>query len=251
MGAHFAHEWLREDSRTAFEAARARATEGERPRVAVGLLDAVIPVDMVLELVRLAGPPRPLVMGVMVDAVAQGTAQPLSPAQGALYEVQRSAGGPWRVLRHLTPDGEVLADGGAVPCYRRGFGRSTECPQCPVRPLKGAAKATAVLRDEGEPFRVHVVTARARGEDAATVTAIPVDGGAYGALVQARIDYLAQVAKLTTREGELLRLLLLGRSLADVATVVGITPRTAKYHQQNLLRKLGADSRVDLFRLLL
>ena len=30
----------------------------------------------------------------------------------------------------------------------------------------------------------------------------------------------------------------------------GITARTAKYHQQNLLRKLGAESRTDLFRLL-
>jgi len=73
----------------------------------------------------------------------------------------------------------------------------------------------------------------------------------YSALVSARVAHLAQQAKLTQREKDLLTLLLMGRSLDDVAVVTGITARTAKYHQQNLLKKLGADSRLDLFRLLL
>jgi len=211
----------------------------------------VVPVDVVLELVRLGGPPHPHVMGVMVDAVARGTARTLPPPSGTLYEVERTEAGPWRLMRLLKPDGEATSDAGAVPCYRRVFGRSTECPQCPVRQLGAEGQAMAVIAGESEPFEAQLVVARATRDGAATVSAFPVDGTAYTLLVQARVDHLAHHAKLTERERELLRMLLLGRSLGDVATVVGITARTAKYHQQNLLRKLGADSRLDLFRLLL
>jgi len=43
----------------------------------------------------------------------------------------------------------------------------------------------------------------------------------------------------------------MGRQLADIATALGISLRTVKYHQANILRKLRADSRVDLMRLIL
>lgn len=43
--------------------------------------------------------------------------------------------------------------------------------------------------------------------------------------------------------------LLLGRSLDEIAVSLGISARTVKFHQQNILNKLGADSRVDLIRL--
>lgn len=62
-------------------------------------------------------------------------------------------------------------------------------------------------------------------------------------------DQLIAAALLTAREREVLELLLMGREHDDVATVLGITPRTSKFHHANLLRKLGADSRLDLLRL--
>ncbi|MFO0556430.1 MAG: LuxR C-terminal-related transcriptional regulator [Polyangiales bacterium] len=66
-----------------------------------------------------------------------------------------------------------------------------------------------------------------------------------------RSDQLAADACLSLREREVLDLLLLGRSLNDIALVLGISPRTAKFHQANVLAKLGADSRFDLMRLLI
>jgi len=45
--------------------------------------------------------------------------------------------------------------------------------------------------------------------------------------------------------------LILGRNTNEIGTVLGITPRTAKFHQQRVLEKIGADSRVDILRLLL
>jgi DNA-binding NarL/FixJ family response regulator len=60
---------------------------------------------------------------------------------------------------------------------------------------------------------------------------------------------LVEDARLTSREREVLDLLLLGRNHKDIATVLGISERTSKFHQANLLDKLGAESRIDLLRL--
>jgi len=67
--------------------------------------------------------------------------------------------------------------------------------------------------------------------------------------LRARVDRVA--AELSPREREVLDLLLLGRSHDEIGAALRIAPRTAKFHQANVLRKLGADSRADLLRVLL
>ncbi len=70
-------------------------------------------------------------------------------------------------------------------------------------------------------------------------------------LLQKRLAELATQAKLSEREREILDLLVLGRNLQEMGIALGITARTAKYHQRNILQKIGADSRLDILRLLL
>lgn len=53
-------------------------------------------------------------------------------------------------------------------------------------------------------------------------------------------------AALTAREQEVLRLLLQGQSNQRMAVTLGVTTRTVKYHVTNVLRKLGARSRISL-----
>jgi DNA-binding CsgD family transcriptional regulator len=43
----------------------------------------------------------------------------------------------------------------------------------------------------------------------------------------------------------------LGQRSDEIATKLSISARTAKFHQANILKKLGVDSRIDLIRLLL
>jgi DNA-binding response OmpR family regulator len=62
---------------------------------------------------------------------------------------------------------------------------------------------------------------------------------------------IIEASGLTPREREVLDLLLLGRTLGDTAEALGIAPRTVKYHQNKVLEKLGADSRIDLTRIFL
>jgi DNA-binding NarL/FixJ family response regulator len=75
--------------------------------------------------------------------------------------------------------------------------------------------------------------------------------GDFPTLLRHRITALTDQAKLPAREREVLDLHILGRSDEDIAVALGISKRTARFHASNLLEKLGADSRIDLLRLLL
>ncbi len=68
-------------------------------------------------------------------------------------------------------------------------------------------------------------------------------------LIRRRVDELAQEVHLSAREREVLNLLLLGRNGDEIGTVLSISPRTAKFHQANILQKLGVESRHELIRL--
>lgn len=66
-----------------------------------------------------------------------------------------------------------------------------------------------------------------------------------------RMRLVADQAKLSPRELEVLELLLLGRNAREIGVALDISARTVRFHQSNLLDKLGADSRLDLLRTLL
>lgn len=70
-------------------------------------------------------------------------------------------------------------------------------------------------------------------------------------LVRRRVDELAAEMHLSSREREVLDLLLIGRTNEEIGTVLNISTRTAKFHLANLLQKLGVDSRNELMRLFL
>ncbi|MGH7271600.1 MAG: helix-turn-helix domain-containing protein, partial [Polyangiaceae bacterium] len=78
-----------------------------------------------------------------------------------------------------------------------------------------------------------------------------VDARLLPDLVDAKIARIAGAGALSERERQVLTLLLRGHGVADIATMLQIAPRTVKFHQSNVLQKLGADSRADLLRVLL
>ena len=115
-----------------------------------------------------------------------------------------------------------------------------------VRAVEGGADDVVT-----KPIAASVLRARAHAllrvrEQYKSLREAPPDPDTH---VRLRRHKLVAAAKLTKRELEVLELLLLGRSHEDVAVVLEISERTSKFHQSNLLRKLGADSRYDLVRL--
>lgn len=70
-------------------------------------------------------------------------------------------------------------------------------------------------------------------------------------LLDARITSAALRAKLSAREREVLAELAAGRALEDIAKILAISTRTVRFHQANILAKLGLESRLELPRALL
>ncbi|HEX7833496.1 MAG TPA: response regulator transcription factor [Thermoanaerobaculia bacterium] len=61
--------------------------------------------------------------------------------------------------------------------------------------------------------------------------------------VSARLVALSTAPRLSPREREVLKLIATGKSNKEIATSLGVTERTAKFHVTAILTKLGADNR--------
>lgn len=68
-------------------------------------------------------------------------------------------------------------------------------------------------------------------------------------LVRARLEEIVEQYELSPREREVYEMLLYGFTADEIAAQLGVSTRTVKFHQTNVLEKLDADSRLDLFRL--
>jgi PAS domain S-box-containing protein len=189
------------------------------------------------------------------------TAQEVRPSPGAgvtagggfQYEVSW-CDGEFGILKRVI----AFADGAArAPtrrhCYEALYARESPCPGCPAPRLEpGTVRAlTSVVRRSESETRFDITAARVSGGEDALVTVWPVDEEMLRQLIAAKVDDLALNGSLSERERAVLDLLLLGRSREEIAAALRISVSTVKYHQRNLERKMGADSRIDLFRLVL
>jgi len=71
----------------------------------------------------------------------------------------------------------------------------------------------------------------------------------YREVVRERVEEIVAEHALSPREREVFELLLYGFMADEIADKLGVSTRTVKFHQTNVLDKLDADSRLDLFRL--
>jgi len=101
------------------------------------------------------------------------------------------------------------------------------------------------------PAVENVATKRATDDASAVVTVRFVDAALLPELVDAKATRIAGAGALSERERQVLALLLRGHGVEDIAAMLEIAPRTVKFHQSNVLQKLGADSRIDLLRVVL
>jgi PAS domain S-box-containing protein len=151
-------------------------------------------------------------------------------------------------VRRIERVGRVLQAMPGGSCFEVLHGRSAPCTDCPVVVSGGTWPRTAVRRrGSGDGFEL--ITANLAGTDTARITVRLVDDGALSAIQQARLASIADRARLSERERAVLCHLVLGASIDEIATSLKLSRRTVKFHQANLLQKLGADSRADLIRI--
>lgn len=134
-------------------------------------------------------------------------------------------------------------------CYRVVAGLDAPCPGCPLPnlPIGDTAEDLHVLPDE----RVMRWRALRVSRETARIEHTLMKPDVVNKLLRARLDAVATRCLLSDREREILDELVAGRTLEEIARVLRISPRTVRFHQDNVLAKLGIDSRLELMRLLL
>jgi PAS domain S-box-containing protein len=168
-------------------------------------------------------------------------------------EVSRAPGTAGRVtaLRFLDPTRDATAWlGKPVGSLLEATGAAAAAPAAAlVLEARVQDASRVVLPDSDETFRV--VNVAAVSSETVRVTVRCVEAGLLAELVEAKIARAADANGLSDRERQVLQLLLRGRGVEEIATMLEIAPRTVKFHQANVLQKLGADSRLDLLRVVI
>jgi DNA-binding CsgD family transcriptional regulator len=153
-------------------------------------------------------------------------------------------------LRFLDPSEECSRYvGGPLGVLMEALGSTVAAAVQMVLQAPTSEIAQVLLPDTDRAFRV--VTGLEVDQRTVRVTVRCVDSRLLPDLVDAKIGRVADSSGLSERERQVLRLLLRGRGVEDIATMLEIAPRTVKFHQANVLQKLGADSRLDLLRVVL
>jgi PAS domain S-box-containing protein len=202
-----------------------------------GTLDAVLQATLV-------GPYRSRLLVLEGELRERSRQVPRVPGM-EVYEIS-SARESFGEVRYRWPDG-----GAGETCHALRYQRARPCPLCPARNVRpGGPGLTTVIRMEGQAW-YDLVTAHYAGPALARVGVVRVTDDALSELMETRFLRLAQERDLSEREQVVLQMLLLGRTIAEIGTALGISVRTVKFHQKNVLDKLGAKSRVDLLRVFL
>jgi DNA-binding CsgD family transcriptional regulator len=161
------------------------------------------------------------------------------------YEVGAVASGSPKLLRLFR--GGAASEAGEGRCFEVLHGRSLPCEKCPLRSDPDAHGPTLVVTSR--PPNDYVVTSAIIRGDEARVSVRSISSASLAAVMLARLEELAERARLSKRERSVFAHLMDGRAVEEIASELEISPRTVKFHQANVLQKLGADSRIDLMRL--
>jgi DNA-binding CsgD family transcriptional regulator len=146
---------------------------------------------------------------------------------------------------------ELITTARGGRCYTVMAGRDAPCGGCPVQQQESfePGLSVSVLVQPGDEICVASATRTSRETAEVSVNCLRDDE--VRAVVREKLSRVARAAQLSAREHTVLDLLVLGQRSDEIANQLSISARTAKFHQANILKKLGVDSRIDLIRLLL
>jgi DNA-binding CsgD family transcriptional regulator len=136
----------------------------------------------------------------------------------------------------------------ASSCWEYLQARRTPCADCPLFGETGSTSSWAVLRDGASPYQLIEIDKHANTAD---VTLTCLSEHVVTALCEEKLHQLARNARLSSQETRVLELVATGFQTKEIANALGISARTAKFHGTNMLRKIGADSRLALVRLMI
>lgn len=84
----------------------------------------------------------------------------------------------------------------------------------------------------------------------AQVSAALATSAAKVSTAQRKSDLERKLRKLSNRERDVMNLVVEGHSNKEIATVLGLSPRTVDIHRARVMKKLGAECTVELVRMI-
>jgi DNA-binding CsgD family transcriptional regulator len=181
---------------------------------------------------------------LVLERLTQITREETAPEYD--YEVTGVETGRMLLKKLWRPGFEATPGEGS--CFQALHGRSTPCDHCPLLRSKAERRPGVVVRSR-PPHDYLVTSATELADDTARISVRSLSMASLAAVLQAKLDDLAARARLSKRERSVFGHLMDGSGVDEIASALEISPRTVKFHQANVLQKLGADSRADLMRL--
>ncbi len=137
-------------------------------------------------------------------------------------------------------------------CYEVMSGRDAPCTGCPVPGLSATSgPVTAVVGSESSGGEVRVATAEWLDDSTAAILIRRIPASVLRGILGARVALIAEQTGLSARERAVLELSVAGSGPKEIASALGISTRTVKFHQANVRRKASAVSQSELVSLVL
>jgi len=187
--------------------------------------------------------------GVLLLLEKVVTNQHDAPSADYDYEVRDLTSGAFTLGALWSLGAERRTESGK--CYEILHRRSSPCEPCPLRIPERDSPARAVVHPGASVGEYQLTTARSTSNETARVSVRHLSMASFSTILNAKLVELSDGAQLSKRERDVLGHLIYGHPLEEIASTLSISQRTVKFHQTNLLQKLGADSRSDLMRLVL
>ncbi len=152
-----------------------------------------------------------------------------------------------RLLSHQTEAGLTVGQGGGAPQPLFNLLCSV------VENLVDGSEDTRswqgnLALSDGTVLRCELVRVRPEGEAGTLHPAVLAHLHRVSARPELQVDAFAGRHSLSPREAEVLRFLVLGHTVNDIAERLGISPHTVRDHVKSLYRKTGSSSRNELLR---
>jgi DNA-binding CsgD family transcriptional regulator len=166
------------------------------------------------------------------------------------YRVQLTPAAKRGRLLRVHAGGAAIPRGiyGNQPCWEFLQDRSTPCSRCPLFGDGSAERGWTILDSSDGSYQLLQATQSATTGE---VRLLRLSSSLLGLLCRDKLQRIAQDARLSQQELRVLEGMAEGFQTKEIASQLHISTRTVKFHGMNLLRKLGAESRIGLLKLLL
>ena len=137
---------------------------------------------------------------------------------------------------------------GNQPCWQFLQDRNTPCSRCPLFGDAPGGRGWTILDSSDGSYQLLQATPPSSTAD---VRLLRLSSALLGLLCRDKLQRIAQDARLSQQELRVLEGMAEGFQTKEIASQLQISTRTVKFHGMNLLRKLGAESRIGLLKLIL